>query len=97
MWNLPYAKHASNWLARNALGGWQISAVTQAQSGQPFSITDDNDYAGMGPGAGSQLWAPENPAHMGRHFGSGGRFDANPFENPDGTPAHPPEGTGWET
>ena len=93
VWNLPYAKHASNWLVRNSLGNWQISGVTQAQSGQPFSITDGNDYAGVGPGAGSQLWAPVNQVHMGRHFGSGGWFDANAFENPDGTPAHPPEGT----
>jgi hypothetical protein len=87
VWDLPYASHSSNWLARNALGDWQISGVTQAQGGQPFSITDGNDYAGVGPGAGSQLWASSGPVHMNRKFGSAGWFDASAF------PSHPADGT----
>lgn len=87
VWDLPYASHSSNWLARNALGDWQISGVTQAQGGQPFSITNGNDYAGVGPGAGSQLWAASGPVHMNRKFGSAGWFDASAFAN------HPADGT----
>jgi hypothetical protein len=82
VWNLPYASHNSNWLLRNALGDWQISGVTQAQSGQPFSITNGNDYAGVGPGAGSQLWAATRPVHMNKKFGSAGWFDASAFAQP---------------
>ena len=93
VWTMPYADRAHNWLARNALGDWQLSGVTQAQTGEPFSITDGNDYAGVGPGAGSQLWSPVKPVHLGRHFGSAGWFDATAFENPDGSPASPTAGT----
>lgn len=93
VWTIPFATHAPNRFVRNMLGDWQLSGVTQAQSGQPFSITDGNDYAGVGPAAGSQLWAPTTPVHVGRHFGSAGWFDAAAFENPDGTPAPPAAGT----
>jgi hypothetical protein len=94
VWNMPYLDHSSNWFVRNALGDWQLSGVTQAQTGQPLSITDGNDYAGVGPGAGSQLWAPVSQVHVGKHFGSSGYwFDPTAFENPDGTLAHPAEGT----
>lgn len=82
VWNIPYAKQSSNWLIRNAFGDWQISGVTQAQTGQPFSITDNNDYAGVGPGSGSQLWAATKPVHVGRNFGSAGWFDASAFSAP---------------
>ncbi|HTJ30614.1 MAG TPA: carboxypeptidase regulatory-like domain-containing protein [Acidobacteriaceae bacterium] len=93
VWNLPYAQHASNWLIRNALGDWQVSGVTQAQTGEPFSVSDGNDYAGVGPGAGQQIWAARTKVHMSRKFGSAGWFDTSAFENPDGSPAHPADGT----
>lgn len=93
VWNMPYANHAQHWLVRNALGAWQLSGVTQAQTGQPFSVTDGNDYAGVGPGAGSQLWAPVKAVHVGKKFGSGDWFDPMAFENPDGSPAPPASGT----
>ena len=93
VWNMPYADSMHNWLARNALGDWQLSGVTQAQTGQPFSVGDGSDYAGVGPGAGSQIWYPVKPVHVGKHFGSAGWFDATAFENPDGTPAPPAAGT----
>jgi hypothetical protein len=82
VWNMPYADHSNHWLVRNALGDWQLSGVTQAQTGQPFSITDGNDYAGVGPGAGSQLWGALKPVRVGKHFGSAGWFDASAFEKP---------------
>ena len=93
VWNMPYLDHSSSWLVRNGLGDWQLSGVTQAQTGQPFSITDGNDYAGVGPGAGSQLWAPNKTVNVGKQFGSAGWFDATAFENADGTPAPPAAGT----
>jgi Carboxypeptidase regulatory-like domain len=93
LWNMPYADHSSNWFVRNALGDWQLSGVTQAQTGQPFSVGDGNDYAGVGPGAGSQVWAPVQQLHRGKNFGPGYWFEPTAFENPDGSPSHPAEGT----
>ena len=93
VWNLPYANHLSNWVARNTLNNWQLSGVTQAQTGEPFSVTDGNDYAGVGQGAGSQLWAPNRPVVVSKHFGAGGWFNASAFESAGGTPAPPASGT----
>jgi hypothetical protein len=93
VWNIPYFTHSSNGLLKNALGEWQLSGVTQAQTGEPFSITNGNDYAGVGPGSGSQVWAPNKTVYVGKHFGSAGWFDATAFENADGTPDPPAAGT----
>lgn len=94
VWNIPYADHSSSWVVRNALGAWQLSGVTQAQTGEPFSVSNGNDYAGVGPGAGNQIWAPVKPVHMPRGFGKGHYwFTPTSFENPDGSPAPPPAGT----
>ena len=82
MWNMPYADHSSNWLVRNALGDWQLSGVTQAQTGQPFNITDGNDYAGVGPGSGGQFYRLVKPVRTMKQFGSAGWFDTSSFATP---------------
>lgn len=83
MWNMPYLDHASNWFVRNTLGDWQLSGVTQAQTGQPLNdITDGNDYAGVGPGAGSQLWPLTKQPVATKKFGTGGWFDPSTFAAP---------------
>jgi hypothetical protein len=89
LWKMPYADSSSHWLVRNALGDWQLSGVTQAQTGQPFSVDDGVDYAGVGPGSGTQVWAPNKALHVGKHFGTGNWFDPTAFENADGS-VHPP-------
>jgi hypothetical protein len=43
-------------LARALLGGWSFSGINQIQSGNPFSIRQNVDYAGIGPGSGNQFW-----------------------------------------
>ena len=43
-------------LARAILGGWSFSGINQVQSGSPFSIRQNVDYAGIGPGSGNQFW-----------------------------------------
>jgi hypothetical protein len=83
MWNMPYLDHAGNWLVRNALGDWQLSGVTQVQSGQPLNnITDGNDYAGVGPGTGSQLWVLTKTPVVTKKFGTAGWFDPSTFAAP---------------
>lgn len=62
VWNIPYGNNLNNRLARGIVGGWQLSGVTQAQTGEPLSVSNGEDYAGVGPGAGSQIWQlAQNP------------------------------------
>ncbi len=38
------------------LGGWQVSGVIFYRSGNPLSVLDATDTAGVGPGSGAQPW-----------------------------------------
>jgi hypothetical protein len=52
---LPFFKGSSGF-ERAALGGWQISGITVAQTGNPFSVTNNTTYgdnAGVGNGEGT--------------------------------------------
>jgi hypothetical protein len=51
---LPFFKGSE--LKHKLLGGWQISGITIAQTGNPFSVTNDTDFgdsAGVGNGVGT--------------------------------------------
>ena len=51
---LPFYKGSG--LAHNVLGGWQVSGITIAQTGTPFSVTNGTDFgdaAGVGNGVGT--------------------------------------------
>jgi len=51
VWDLPFGKG-------HFYGGWQISAIVQAQSGFPFTINVNGDTAGIGGGTGGILVRP---------------------------------------
>jgi hypothetical protein len=75
---------------KTALGHWQLSGTTQAQTGEPFSINTGDDFAGVGPGSGAQLWDVTKSPVGARKFtgpGSAGTwFNATAFAKPaDGT------------
>ena len=59
IYELPFFK-AQNNLASKALGGWQISGITQCQTGTPSSVAVSTDYAGVGQdgsmSGGGQFW-----------------------------------------
>lgn len=40
IWEVPWAKNASNAVARNVLGGWALGTILSIRSGSPFSIYD---------------------------------------------------------
>ncbi len=86
VWDIPYGAHASNWLVRSALGNWQTSGTIQVQSGRPLNVAQGNDYAGVGPGSGNQLWARTGPAALPHEFaggkGSNKWFDPTVFVRP---------------
>jgi hypothetical protein len=83
VWDIPYGTHATNRIERTILGNWQFSGTVQAQSGRPQNIQQGNDYAGVGPGSGSQLWVhTRNPA-LYHAFGGGHWFEPGVFVRPD--------------
>lgn len=60
----------NNGFNRQAFGGWQISGITSAQSGQPFTVYNtSNDFSGFAQGA-------DRPDYL------GGPFVTN-YSNPD--------------
>jgi hypothetical protein len=46
LYELPFFRHQQN-LVGKVLGGWQVSGITQFQTGQPCGIAVNNDYAGV--------------------------------------------------
>ncbi len=59
IYELPFAKGAHG-IANKAIGGWQLSGITQFQTGTPSSVASSNDYAGVGQdgsmSGGGQFW-----------------------------------------
>ena len=55
IYELPFLRERSGWASR-ALGHWEITGVCQFQSGSPFSVRSNDDFAGVGPGSGNQFW-----------------------------------------
>jgi hypothetical protein len=89
LYQLPLFRKQSGF-AGKALGGWQISGITQFQTGLPCSVAAANDYAGVGLdsnfgcGVNGQYWVVKgNPQIIGT-FGPRGQWFAT--TNPDGSP-----------
>jgi hypothetical protein len=86
VWDIPYGTHSSNRLVRGALGNWQTSGTIQVQSGRPLNISQGNDYAGVGPGSGNQLWTRTGPSALPHGFAGGKSsnkwFDPTVFVRP---------------
>ncbi len=55
IYELPIFKNSTG-VKRAILGGWQVSGVTQFQTGTPGTVATGDDFAGVGTGSGSQLW-----------------------------------------
>jgi predicted heme/steroid binding protein len=90
LYQLPLFRKQSGFLGKVA-GGWQISGITQFQTGLPCSVIAPNvDYAGVGQdanwgcGGNGQFWVVNgDPKIIGR-FGPSGQWFAT--TNPDGSP-----------
>lgn len=63
VYQLPFFKGKSS-LAGKLLGGWTVSAISQFQTGTPITIASGDDFAGVGPGSGSQLWIVNGDAKL---------------------------------
>jgi hypothetical protein len=56
VYNITQFDHSSHLVSRGLLGNWQFSGTLQAQTGRPLSVSLGNDFAGVGPGSGAQLY-----------------------------------------
>lgn len=81
MYELPIFRGNRD-LAGKLLGGWQISGITQLQTGTPCSAVVNTDYAGVGVdgnmndcGGTGELWAMNGSAPVLGNFASGGNAD----------------------
>ncbi|MSV30537.1 MAG: TonB-dependent receptor [Bryobacterales bacterium] len=48
VYELPFFNSSASKLTRTVAGGWQLSGVTQWQTGSPFLIGNGDDYLGIG-------------------------------------------------
>jgi hypothetical protein len=92
IYELPIFRNGST-LVGKTLGGWQVTSVTQFQTGTPFKVQTGDDYAGVGPGSGNQIssiWNISGDPHLGDpKFAVGGKSDPSYYfkiSNPDGSP-----------
>jgi hypothetical protein len=67
IYEIPFLKNQNTTVSKIA-GGWQISGVTQFQTGTPGTIATGDDFAGVGTGSGSQIWNLSGPINYDRNF-----------------------------
>ena len=84
------------------LGGWQISGITQFQTGTPSSVAVGTDYVGVGQdgsmSGGGQFWVKNGDPTIVGEFAANGANEAKYWfstKNSDGTPifTQPVKGT----
>jgi hypothetical protein len=89
LYDLPFFKNHST-LPGKLLGGWQISGLTQFQTGLPCSVAGSGNYAGVGLdsnfgcGVNGQYWVVNGDPKIIGTFGPNGQWFAT--TNPDGSP-----------
>jgi hypothetical protein len=62
-YSVPWFRGSSHMMTR-LLGNWEFSGIFQAQSGTPFSVRNNVDYAGVGAGSGNQFWNQVGDPHL---------------------------------
>ena len=67
IYEVPFLKNSHS-IAGRIAGGWQVSGVTQFQTGTPGTIASGDDFAGVGTGSGSQIWNISGPITYNREF-----------------------------
>jgi predicted heme/steroid binding protein len=88
LYDLPFFKDHSK-LTGKLIGGWQISGLTQFQTGLPCSVAGPSDYAGVGLdsnfgcGQNGQFWVVNGTPKIIGTFGPKGQwFDTSVFTKP---------------
>jgi hypothetical protein len=100
IYTLPVFRNAST-LTGKLLGGWQISGVSQFQTGIPCGVAQSRDIAGVGLdsnfgcGVNGQYWNVNGDPKIIGTFGTDGQWFAT--KNPDGSPIFTPPAAGTFT
>ena len=100
IYGLPFFRDTSN-LSGKLLGGWQISGVSQFQTGIPCGVAQSRDIAGVGLdsnfgcGVNGQYWTVNGDPKIIGTFGTNGQWFAT--KNPDGSPIFTPPAAGTFT
>jgi hypothetical protein len=95
IWDMPFFNGSQNRAVRSVLGGWQMSGVTQFQTGTPFSVGRGDDFLGIGSTDGKP-WNLSGPGEFKGQFSNrnaAGNYadDTNFWFNPR------PGGQPWAT
>jgi hypothetical protein len=80
IYELPFWGNRSA-LSGKLLGGWTVNAIAYFRRGTPFSVASGDDFAGVGPGSGSQYWNLTGPIRMPGQFSTSPK-DQNFFIDP---------------
>jgi hypothetical protein len=79
LYELPFFRSQSS-LAGKLLGGWQLSGITQFQTGTPSSVGAGNDYVGVGQdgsmSGGGQFWVMNGTPNVVHEFAANLSSDA---------------------
>lgn len=81
IYDLPFFNNNHS-LPGRILGGWEISGISQFQSGTALSVLGTTDQAGIGTGNGSQPWNVNGSPLIGNQAFSVSNGDQNFFFNP---------------
>ncbi len=68
VYNIDQFSHSSHFANRAVLGNWQFSGTLQGQTGAPLNVSTGTDFAGVGPGSGSQLVPLTKPVSFSKAF-----------------------------
>ena len=81
IYDLPVFNHNQGVLGKT-LGGWEVSGISQFQSGAALNVLGTVDQAGIGPGNGSQPWNVNGTPTIAHQAFSINNSDQNFFFNP---------------
>jgi hypothetical protein len=85
LYDLPFLRTQHN-LFTKIVGGWQISGIFQAQTGQPIQILRNQDYAGVGQDGSmnnaGQFWQMTGPINYTKNMAHNGTGEASYWVNP---------------
>ena len=89
LYQLPFYRGQQSGFAARTFGGWQISGITQFQTGTPCGVAGASDYAGVGLdsnfgcGTNGQYWVMSGTPKIIGTFGKNGQwFDTSVFSKP---------------
>jgi len=81
VYNLPFFRSAG--LAHNVLGGWQVSGITIAQTGLPFSVVNNSGFGDNAGVANGTSATGSRPDLVGDPHNLNGNTDPLLFYNPN--------------